>query len=105
MKGAKEGTVVAGGQGQGNSLTQLYYPNGVIVDHFGHVSVADSGNHRTMRWSKGFKEGQIIVGGNGQGKQPNQFWYPECLSFDRQSNLYIVDMNNHRVQKFEIDLN
>ena len=42
MKGAKEGIVVAGGQGQGNSLTQLSYPQGVIVDHLGNVYVADS---------------------------------------------------------------
>jgi hypothetical protein len=33
MKGAKEGTVVVGGQVEGNSLSQLSCPNGVIVDH------------------------------------------------------------------------
>ena len=42
MKGAKEGIVVAGGQGQGNSLTQLSHPQGVIVDDLGNVYVADS---------------------------------------------------------------
>jgi sugar lactone lactonase YvrE len=71
MKGAKDGIVVAGGQGQGDRLTQLHGPQGVIVDHFGHVYVADKLNNRIMRWSKESKEGIIIVGGNGYGQQPN----------------------------------
>ncbi|CAF2714689.1 unnamed protein product [Rotaria sp. Silwood2] len=105
MKGANEGIVVAGGQGEGNSLTQLSYPEGVFVDHWGHVYVADSYNHRIMRWLKGSKEGRIIVGGNGKGEQPNQFNLLRGLSIDRQGNLYVADNSNHRVQKFEIDLN
>ncbi|CAF4931196.1 unnamed protein product, partial [Rotaria sp. Silwood2] len=37
VEGAKQGIVVAGGQGQGNGLTQLYYPEGVVVDQLGTV--------------------------------------------------------------------
>ena len=59
--------------------------------------VADSGNHRVMKWVKGAKEGQTIVGRNGRG---NQLEYLTDLSFDGQNNLYIVDKNNHRIQKF-----
>ena len=43
MEGAKEGIVVAGGQGEGNSLRQLSSPGGVVVDHLGTVYVADGG--------------------------------------------------------------
>ena len=103
MKGAKEGIVVAGGQGEGNSLTQLSSPRGVIVDQLGTVYVADCNNHRIMRWCKGATQGSVVVGGNGQGEQPNQLYYPLGLSFDRQGNLYVVDHGNHRVQKFDID--
>ncbi|CAF4538189.1 unnamed protein product, partial [Rotaria magnacalcarata] len=42
MEGAKQGIVVAGGQGQGNGLTQLSYPHGVVVDQLGTVYVADN---------------------------------------------------------------
>jgi sugar lactone lactonase YvrE len=105
LKGAKEGIVIAGGQGQGNSLTQLYHPMGVIADHLDNVYVVDFYNHRIMRWLKGSKEGSIIVGGNGEGKQSNQFNRAKCLSFDRQGNLYVVDHWNDRVQKFEININ
>jgi DNA-binding beta-propeller fold protein YncE len=103
LKDAKEGIVVAGGNGQGNSLTQLSYPRGVIVDQLGQIYVADGGNDRVVRWCKGAKEGTIVVGGNGKEEQSNQFNYPTDLSFDRQGNFYVVDQWNHRVQKFEID--
>ncbi|CAF1266929.1 unnamed protein product, partial [Rotaria magnacalcarata] len=52
-KGAKEGIVVAGGQRQGNALTQLENPNGLFVDTLGTLYVADYGNHRVMHWTQG----------------------------------------------------
>ncbi|CAF5089212.1 unnamed protein product, partial [Rotaria sp. Silwood1] len=83
-KGAKEGIVVAGDQGEWNALTQLSFPNGLFVDMLGTIYVADSGNHRVMRWPKGAKQGTVIVGGNGEGAEANQFNLPVDLSFDRQ---------------------
>ncbi|CAF3623599.1 unnamed protein product, partial [Rotaria socialis] len=103
VEGAKEGIVVAGGQGAGNALTQFSSPNGIFVDTLGTLYVADSWNHRVMRWTQGDKkQGTVIVGGNGQGEGANQFKNPVGLSFDRQGNLYVVDMGNHRVQRFSI---
>jgi sugar lactone lactonase YvrE len=95
MEGAKQGIVVAGGQGAENGLTQLYGPEGVIVDQLGTVYVADCGNARIMRWSKGATQGSVIVGGNGVGSQSNQLNGPEGLSFDRHGNLYVVDNGYH----------
>ena len=103
MKGAKEGIVVAGGQGQGNSLTQLSSPRGVVVDQLGTVYVTDLGNHRVMRWPKGATQGSVVVGGKEPGEQANQLSGPVGLSFDREGNLYVVDLNNHRVHKFNIN--
>ncbi|CAF5186847.1 unnamed protein product, partial [Rotaria sp. Silwood1] len=103
--GAKQGIVVAGGQGQGNGLTQLSSPQGVVVDQLGTVYVADWGNDRIMRWPKGATQGSVIVGGNGSGEQSNQLNEPIGLSFDRHGNLYVVEYGNHRVQKFELQSN
>ncbi|CAF4376444.1 unnamed protein product [Adineta steineri] len=100
-KGAKEGIVVAGGNGKGDSLKQLYYPQGVIVDHLGQIYVADFGNDRVMRWCEGKAEGAIVVGGNGKGNQLNQLNSPKGLSFDNEENLYVADQGNHRIQKYE----
>ncbi|CAF4739192.1 unnamed protein product, partial [Rotaria sp. Silwood2] len=76
VEGAKQGIVVAGGQGQGNGLTQLYYPYGVVVDQLGTVYIADARNDRIMRWPKGATQGSVIVGGNGRGEQLNQLNWP-----------------------------
>ncbi|CAF4895723.1 unnamed protein product [Rotaria sp. Silwood1] len=103
VEGAKQGIVVAGDQGQGNGLTQLSYPYGVVVDQLGTVYVADAGNNRIMCWPNGAKQGSVIVGGNSGGGQSNQLNWPTGLSFDRHGNLYVVDYGNHRVQKFNIE--
>ncbi|CAF4623255.1 unnamed protein product, partial [Rotaria socialis] len=94
-KGAKEGIVVAGGQGAGSALAQLSYPYGIFVDTLGTLYVADTGNNRVMRCTQGDKkQGTVIVGGNGRGAGANQFQYPYGLSFDRHGNLYVVDWGN-----------
>ncbi|CAF5149418.1 unnamed protein product, partial [Rotaria sp. Silwood1] len=100
-----QGIVVAGGQGKGNGLTQLSYPQGVVVDQLDTVYVADAGNDRIMRWPKGATQGSVIIGGNGKGEQSNQLHWPVGLSFDRHGNLYVVDWGNQRVQKFDLQFN
>ncbi|CAF2134423.1 unnamed protein product [Rotaria magnacalcarata] len=102
-KGAKEGIVVAGGQGQGNALTQLSCPLELSVDTLGRLYVVDQGNHRVMRWAQGATQGTVIAGGNGAGAGANEFNYPTGLSFDRHGNLYVADRNNARVQRFSIE--
>ncbi|CAF3381964.1 unnamed protein product, partial [Rotaria sp. Silwood2] len=104
-EGAKQGIVVAGGQGQGNGLTQLYYPQGVVVDQLGTVYVADCGNDRIMRWPKEATQGSVIVGGNGKGEQSNQLNWPIGLSSDRHGNLYVIDCGNDRAPRLNIDSN
>ena len=47
MKGAAEGIIIAGGQGQGNCFTQLCFPMGITVDYMG-IYVADCRNNRIM---------------------------------------------------------
>src|SRR5579871_4805597 len=104
-KGARKGIIVAGGKGEGDSLTQLHDPSGIIVDHFGNIYVTDCLNHRIMCWSKGSKKGHLVVSGNEVGNRLNQFKCTAGVSFDRNGNLYVVDWYNHRVQKFNIDFN
>ncbi|CAF2112125.1 unnamed protein product, partial [Rotaria magnacalcarata] len=65
--------------------------------------VADSYNHRVMRWTQGAKQGTVVVGGNGGGAGANQLKYPRGLSFDRYGNLYVADRDNARVQRFSIE--
>ncbi|CAF1542017.1 unnamed protein product [Rotaria magnacalcarata] len=104
VEGAKEGIVVAGGQGEGDAPTQLYRPQGLFVDTLGTLYVADTSNNRVMRWNQGDKkQGTVIVGGNDYGAEANQFRNSYGLSFDRHGNLYVADQCNHRVQRFSIE--
>ncbi|CAF0732564.1 unnamed protein product [Adineta steineri] len=103
-KDAKEGIVVAGGNGEGGNLNQLYYPHGVIVNDLDRIYVADFGNNRVIRWCEGKEEGEIVVGGNGEENQSNQLNGPCGLSFDGEGNLYVADYSTHQIQKFEIIL-
>ena len=45
-KGANQGIVVAGGQGEGNALTRLSYPEGLSVDTSDTICVAHARNDR-----------------------------------------------------------
>ena len=105
VKNAKEGIIVAGGNGNGNSLTQLNSPKGLFVNQLDQIYVVDKNNHRIIRWCEGDKQGSIVVGGNEEEQGLNQLYYPESLSFYRQGNLYVADCNNHRIQKFLINRN
>ena len=98
-KDAKEGIIVAGGNGQGNNLNQLSGPEGIVVNEVGDVYVADSHNHRIVCWPLGSTEGRIVVGVNGQGEESNQLNLPIGLSVDINNNhLYVVDC---RIQQFK----
>jgi DNA-binding beta-propeller fold protein YncE len=103
VEGAKQGIVVALGQGQGYNVTQWLWTKGVVVDELGTVYVAADQNDSIMRWVKGATQGSVIVDGNRDGGKSNQLNVPEGLSFDRHGNLYVVDAANRRVQKFNIE--
>ncbi|CAF3913683.1 unnamed protein product [Adineta steineri] len=101
-KDAKEGIVVAGGNGCANRLDQFSGPYAVIVDNLGQIIIADFDNHRVMKWHEGDTQGSIVVGENGRGEKADQLYRPMGLSFDIEGNLYVVDYGNHRIQKYEL---
>jgi len=96
IRGAREGIVVAGGQGQGRYLSQLSNPNGIFVDDLETVYIADTGNNRIVRWLKDANEGEILLNEN------NQLSSPFDLLFDDENNLILNNQNHHRIQKFSI---
>ena len=63
---AREGEVVAGGNGAGNRLDQLQKPGDVAVERDGAMLVVDTFNHRVVRWRAASREGEVshgVVGG------------------------------------------
>ncbi|CAF1390860.1 unnamed protein product [Rotaria sordida] len=98
--GDKNGTLVAGGNGEGAGLNQLNYPYYIFVDQQQAVYVSDNNNHRVMKWNKGAKEGIIVAGGQRQGNAPTQLSEPKGLFVDTLGTIYVADSWNHRVMRW-----
>ncbi|CAF3897648.1 unnamed protein product [Rotaria magnacalcarata] len=96
----KNGTLVAGGNGEGNGLNQLNEPRCIFVDRQQNVYVSDWNNHRVMKWNKGAKEGIAVAGGQGAGSNLTQLSYPLGLFVDRLGTLYVAEAENHRVMRW-----
>ena len=96
-KGEKEGTIVAGGNGQGDQLNQLNEPTYIFIDAQETVYVSDGDNHRVMKWIKNAKEGIVIAGGHGRGNSFKQFSYPQGLIVNEVGDVYVADGGNDRI--------
>ncbi|CAF4658310.1 unnamed protein product, partial [Rotaria sp. Silwood2] len=98
--GDKNGTLVAGGNGNGAGLNQLNYPTYISVDQQQTVYVSDNGNHRVMKWNKGAKQGIVVAGGQGEGNALTHLYYPNGLFVDTLGTIYVADSSNHRVMRW-----
>jgi sugar lactone lactonase YvrE len=98
--GNNTGTIVAGGNGQGDHLNQLNWPQYVFVDGEQSVYVSDSKNNRVMKWVKGATEGIVVAGGRGQGDALNQLSSPQGLFVDKLGTISVVEFGNDRVTRW-----
>ncbi|CAF4257661.1 unnamed protein product, partial [Rotaria sordida] len=93
--GDTKGQVVAGGNGQGNRLDQLYYPTDVLIHkETNSLIIFDWKNRRVVRWfrRRGTTQGEILI---------NNI---DCfgLAMDDQRYLYISDYKKHEVRRYQI---
>jgi sugar lactone lactonase YvrE len=92
---------VAGGNGEGNGINQLYNPWGLYVNDDQTVYVADRSNHRIVEWKWGATSGQVIAGGNGEGSGAHQLSNPLDVIVDKErDSLIICDHSNERVVRW-----
>ncbi|CAF1517808.1 unnamed protein product, partial [Rotaria sp. Silwood1] len=99
-RGESQGTVVAGGNGSGNRLDQLSFPQYVFVDRDHSVYVSDGANHRVMKWMEGAKQGIVVAGGQGQGNDLTQFSCPRGVVVDQLGTAYVADTGNNRIMRW-----
>ncbi|CAF1164235.1 unnamed protein product [Adineta steineri] len=101
-KWKQNATTVAGGNGQGNELNQLELPRGIHVDH-DSIYIADTGNHRVVRWEFSADKGEIVAGGNGPGHELYQLNFPLDVVLDKEKKyLIICDQRNVRVVQWSL---
>ncbi|CAF1318530.1 unnamed protein product, partial [Rotaria magnacalcarata] len=78
------GQVVAGGNGAGRGLHQLYLPTDVVIDkETDSLIICDENNRRVVRWSRrsGTTQGEILI-------DKIACW---GLAMDEQRYLYVSD--------------
>jgi uncharacterized protein (TIGR03437 family) len=82
----------------------LNHPEGITVDRFGNLYVADTAGHRVRKISP---DGTITTvagngsgGGQGDGGPATQasLYYPKGLAVDASGNLFIADWLNSRIR-------
>jgi sugar lactone lactonase YvrE len=98
--GETKGTLVAGGNGNGDRLDQLNQPTYICVDEDHSVYVAEKLNHRVTKWVKGAEEGIVVAGGQGQGNSLQQFACPYGVIVDQLGTVYVSDLGNDRVMRW-----
>ena len=107
IKWKQHAQTIAGGNGRGDKLNQLSKPEGIYVDHHQQqqsIYIADSNNHRIVKWKLGEHDGEIVAGGNGQGNEINQLNYPSDVIVDEINKyLIICDSENKRIIRCSLE--
>ncbi|CAF0828731.1 unnamed protein product [Adineta ricciae] len=91
------GITVAGGNGQGSGLHQLDHPMGLFVDKNGFIYVADTHNHRIVRWAVGAKRGEILVESHDETNVKN---YVSSVVVDRNNTIYVCNRDENRIERW-----
>ncbi|CAF1206350.1 unnamed protein product, partial [Adineta steineri] len=101
-KWKEDAITVAGGNGRGNELNQLNAPLGIHVDSDNYsIYIADTNNHRIVRWKFGADKGEIIAGGTRPGRELYQLNYPKDVILDKENkHIIICDHANLRVVRW-----
>ncbi|CAF4403984.1 unnamed protein product [Rotaria sp. Silwood2] len=98
VKWTQNGITVAGGNGQGSGIYQLYGARGLFVDDDKAIYISDYSNHRIVEWKCGATIGRVVAGGKGNGNGLDQLSYPTDVIIDKErDSLIICDLGNSRV--------
>ncbi|CAF0839834.1 unnamed protein product [Adineta steineri] len=95
---------VAGGNEQGSGLNQLSQPNGIYIDDDDQsIYIADTQNHRIVKWKFDANNGEIVPSINEPGNPVNKLMGPTDVILDKKKTyLIICDRGNRRVIKWSV---
>jgi len=106
---------LAGGRGAGSAADQLNSPLGVFFalgplpllggsgggDGGAALFVADTWNHRIVRWQEGATAGEVVLGTGLPGHNLTELRYPTAVVVDGNGSLYVADYGNNRLLMLE----
>ncbi|CAF3985909.1 unnamed protein product [Rotaria magnacalcarata] len=91
---------VAGGEGPDSTLNRLHCPKGLYVDKSKNLFIADSSNHRIMKYSPDGTIVRRILGKNISGYGSNRLCGPSNIIYNHVSKNFIIsDFHNQRILK------
>ena len=106
LGGSGTGVTVAGGNGQGTSQNQLFYPIDIYLSKLdGSIFITDAFNNRIQKWAMNASTGVTIAGSSTgvAGRTAYLLDFPFGLAIDEdETNLFVADFNNQRVQHFPL---
>jgi sugar lactone lactonase YvrE len=105
------GNGVSGSAGDGAAATSanLFGSNGLALDRFGNLYIADSANHRVRKVgldgniSNVAGTGVAGFSGDGAAAKTATLNYPAMIAFTANGELLITDYGNHRVRRIALD--
>jgi len=103
LPNATSGIIVAGNGTRGNSSTQLQSTARFLyVDENRTIYVADTNNHRVLRWERDATTGTVVAGNGTSGKNTTQLYSPFGVWVDSQANVFVAESGNHRVTRWAL---
>lgn len=82
----------------GRAPGQFLRPSALSFDAFGHLFVADRGNHRIQEFDESL---QFVRERGGYGLGPGQFVDPRGVVADRGARVYVLDTPSGRIQTLD----
>lgn len=84
------------------SWGSLSNPQALAIDPEGQVYVADTGNHRIVKFDR---LGNVLQSAGGFGWEREQFDRPLDLTVKTGLDLFVADYNNERIERYDLKLN
>ena len=106
LNGSSVGTVIFG-TSTGSALNQLNQAHSFAMDTQESFYIADTLNHRILKWWIGASNAIVIAGvTNSSGSSTSHLYRPTDVILDEANEyMYVSDFGNHRVLRFRFNSN
>jgi len=101
QKFTSDGKLIAKWGREGKKDGQFHGADGIAIDRFGNIYVADTLTHRVQKLTS---QGEFVTKWGTEGTENGQFRRPKCITIDQSGNVLVADTissTHDRIQKFD----